>query len=87
MKQFIKSNQTHVKRNSTTCEVLEYLFDQPNLGIARAKINGRYPTEQNKKAVNNGCDIIYFVLEGSSIVHTENGDFKLEKQCTCLWRG
>ncbi|MFH1254531.1 MAG: hypothetical protein V1646_03810 [bacterium] len=79
MKKFIKANQTHIKRNSTTCEVIEYLFYQPNLGIAHAKINGRYPDEQNKKAINNVCDIIYFVLDGSGLVHTENGDFNLEK--------
>jgi len=79
MANFIKSNKTHVKKNSSTCEVLEYLFDQPNLGIAHAKINGRYPTEQNKKAANSSCDIIYFVLEGNGIVHTESEDFKLEK--------
>lgn len=79
MKKFIKFNQTYVKKNSTTCEMSEYIFNQPKLGIARAVINGRYPVEQGKKVVNNMSDIIYFVLDGGGIVYTKDGIFKLEK--------
>ena len=78
-KEVIKFNQTLFKKNSSTCEINEYIFNRPNLGIARAKIHGRYPIEQGKKNVNNKCDIIYFVLGGSGVVYTENGEFKLEK--------
>lgn len=79
MKKLFKFDQTHVKKNSDTCEVIEYLFNQPNLGIARATINGRYPAEKDKKVVNSACDMIYFVLEGHGTVHTKDGSFSLEK--------
>jgi mannose-6-phosphate isomerase-like protein (cupin superfamily) len=84
MERFIKSNKTHVKKNSSTSEVSEYVFHQPNIGIAKAKINGRYPAVKDKKVINTGCDIIYFVLEGSGVIHTKDGDFKLEKSDALL---
>ncbi|EKE01334.1 MAG: hypothetical protein ACD_21C00156G0001, partial [uncultured bacterium] len=79
MKQIIKFDQAPLKKNSTTCEVNEYMFNQPGLGVARAVINGRYPVEQDKKVINSACDIIYFVLGGSGTIYTNNGSFKAEK--------
>ena len=81
MMKFIKSDsdQVLIKHNSDTCEVMEYIFSQPKLGIARSIINGRYPDLENKKVVNNKCDIIYFVLNGIGTIHTENNVIDMKK--------
>jgi mannose-6-phosphate isomerase-like protein (cupin superfamily) len=78
IQKIIKSNNTFLKRNCSTCEVIEYAFNQPNFGIARAKINGRYPTEQNRKIINKESDIIYFVIGGSGVIHTQDGNSEIE---------
>lgn len=77
MKKIIESSKAFSKKNGGTCEVLEYLFCQPNLGLARAKINGRYPAEQNTRVINKTCDLIYFVIKGTGIIHTPEGDFTI----------
>lgn len=79
MKTFIKYNQTHIKKNDTICTINEYLFEQPSLGIAKATINGRYPSAPDKKCINNTCDLIYYVLEGNGVVSTKDGSVSLEK--------
>jgi mannose-6-phosphate isomerase-like protein (cupin superfamily) len=84
MQKIIKVDQAPVKKNSSTCELNEYLFNQPNLGVARVVINGRYPSEEGKKVINTGCDLMYFVLEGEGIVHTESGDFKARQNDAIL---
>lgn len=78
MKKLIKSNNRLLKNNSSTCKIIEYVFNQPNLGIAHAQISGRYPAEQNKKAINKKCDLIYFVLAGNGTLHTPDGNFEVE---------
>ncbi|MFA6527320.1 MAG: hypothetical protein WCT20_02760 [Candidatus Babeliales bacterium] len=75
----IKLNQTHIKNNSATCQVNEYPFNEPTLGIARSTINGRYPTNAGKKVINTECDLIYYVLDGSGKVETGGETFTLEK--------
>ncbi|MFA5307180.1 MAG: hypothetical protein WC365_07070 [Candidatus Babeliales bacterium] len=78
MIKLIKSNRVSIKNNSQSCTINEYIFNQPSIGIAQALINGRYPTEHDKKVINCESDIIYFVLGGSGVVHTSADDFMLE---------
>ena len=74
----IKKTQTKQKAKTPNCTVWEYQFPNPNLGLATAKINGRYP-EGSKKAVNMQCDMIYFVISGQGTIHHETGDYKITK--------
>ena len=30
--------------------------------------------------MNTDCDMIYFVLEGTGVIHTEDGDFELKQE-------
>lgn len=73
----IKSNEVRSKVNSKSCSVNEYDFPFKNLGIAIVKINGRYP--DSGKAMNTECDEIYYVISGSAVIHTAEGDFKINK--------
>ncbi|MFA5075188.1 MAG: hypothetical protein WC436_03745 [Candidatus Babeliales bacterium] len=78
MNKLIKSNQVFIKKSGTACIISEYVFDKPALGIAQAVINGRYPIDSNKKALNTKCDLVYFVLSGNGIVHTKDQNFTIE---------
>lgn len=77
---YIPRTKTNTKANSPTCTVREYLFNQPSVDIAQVTIEGRYPINQNKKAVNLICDLIYFALEGKCTVNTAQGTYKLNPQ-------
>jgi mannose-6-phosphate isomerase-like protein (cupin superfamily) len=73
----IKKESSHKKQNTEDCTVWEYDFPNKNLGFAVSKINNRYPTEG--KAVNTKCDILYYVISGSGIVHQESGNFEINE--------
>ncbi len=77
MTNFIPFSQTQIKHNGSSCTVNEYIFNQPSIDIAQAIIKNRYPLEHNKKSVNLTCDLIYYVLEGQCIVHTEQKSYTL----------
>ena len=73
----IKKENSKKKANSEACSVWEYEFPSKQLGIATALINGRYP--EQGKAMNRQCEMIYYVLSGSGIIHTEQGDFEMKE--------
>ena len=74
----IKNSEIDSKTNSEACMVKEYKFPFKELGIATATINGRYP--DSGKVVNKKCDEIYYVISGNGIIHTEEGDFEINKE-------
>jgi len=52
--------------------VLEYPFENENLSLDVVTLNGRYP--RKGRAVNEQCDIIYYVLSGQGNVYVEGED-------------
>ena len=73
----IRNVKAKLKQNSEACSVKEYEFPFKDLRIAVAKINGRYP--DYGKVLNTECDEAYYVISGKGIVHTEKGDFEINK--------
>jgi len=63
--------------NAPNCVVNEYNFKSKTLGLATARINGRYP--DSGKALNTECDQIYYVISGSGTIHHEAGSFEVEQ--------
>jgi mannose-6-phosphate isomerase-like protein (cupin superfamily) len=73
----IKKTQSEKKENSKACTVWEYMLPSKLFSFATALINGRYP---DKGWVTNlECEEIYYVVSGLGVVHSEHGDFKIEK--------
>ena len=73
----IQKEDAREKVNSKSCTVWEYDFPSKDLGIATARINGRYP--EKGKAMNTKCDEAYVVISGEAIVHHQTGEFKIKK--------
>jgi mannose-6-phosphate isomerase-like protein (cupin superfamily) len=57
--------------------VWEYLFPSNDFSFATALIDGRYPEE--KRVANLECEEVYYVISGDGVVHSEKGDFEIEK--------
>ena len=74
---FIKKSKSQKIENSKDCIVWEYTYPSNQFSFATALINGRYPEE--RRVVNLDCEEVYYVLSGSGTVHSEKGDFDLEK--------
>jgi mannose-6-phosphate isomerase-like protein (cupin superfamily) len=73
----IKKEDTKEMANSETCTVWEYAFPSKKLGIATARINGRYP--EKGKAMNTECDLIYYTISGKGVVHIDDNDFNIKQ--------
>jgi mannose-6-phosphate isomerase-like protein (cupin superfamily) len=73
----IKQTKAKKIQNSKSCTVWNYEFLNKKISYATALINGRYP--EKGKAVNLKCEQIYFVISGSGIIHSEKGNFKINK--------
>lgn len=73
----ISKSQTKKIDNSAQCTVWEYLFESKDVSFATAKINGRYPDKGT--VANMECEEVYYVINGSGIVHSEFGDFEINK--------
>ena len=48
------------------------------MGIVTATINGRYL--DSGKVINKICDEICYVISGNGVIHTEDGNFKINKE-------
>jgi len=55
----------------------EYPLHNKNLGIALAKINGRFPV--SGRTINKVCQEIYYVISGSGKVFIEDEVFELNE--------
>ncbi|OGY87703.1 MAG: hypothetical protein A2233_02025 [Candidatus Kerfeldbacteria bacterium RIFOXYA2_FULL_38_24] len=71
----ISKSDTEKISNSETCIVWEYRFPSKHVSFATAKINGRYPN--NGTVANTECEEVYYVINGSGIIHSEFGDFEI----------
>lgn len=74
----IKKYQSKKVENSKDCVVWEYEYPSSLFSFATALINGRYPDKG--QVTNLECEEIYYVVSGSGIIHSEFGDFKIEKR-------
>ena len=73
----IKKSESKRKENSKDCTIWEYECPSKDLSFATALINERYPKEGRLR--NLKCEEIYYVISGSGIIHSEEGNFKIEK--------
>jgi len=73
----IRKEETIKKQNSADCTVWEYEYPSDGFSFAVALIKGRYPQEDS--AVNTQCEEIYYVINGSGVIHSAKGDFPIEK--------
>jgi len=73
----IKKSESIKHENSKNCSVWEYEFPSQKFSYATSLINGRYP--EQKRAVNESCEEIYFVISGSGTIHSKKGDFKINE--------
>ncbi|HKZ45109.1 MAG TPA: hypothetical protein VJ343_00195 [archaeon] len=73
----IRKNHSREKKNSETCTVWEYPLGSKNLGFAIALINGRYP--EDGAALNEVCEVVYYVISGSGIISCDGKPYKLEE--------
>jgi mannose-6-phosphate isomerase-like protein (cupin superfamily) len=73
----IKKSESKKKENSKSCTVWEYELPSKLFSFVTALINGRYPDKG--MVANLQCEEIYYVVSGSGTVHSEYGDFKIEK--------
>ena len=73
----IEQKEAKIKKNTASCMVWEYGFLHNNLGLALAKINGRYP--EQGKVVNEQCDVTYFVKSGKGKICCGAGVFEIKE--------
>ncbi|MHA1954620.1 MAG: cupin domain-containing protein [Candidatus Heimdallarchaeaceae archaeon] len=73
----IKKSEAKKFENSKDCTVWEYNIPSKDFSYVTALIDGRYP--EKKRVINLDCEEIYFVVSGSGIVHSEKGDFRINK--------
>jgi mannose-6-phosphate isomerase-like protein (cupin superfamily) len=59
------------------CFFWGYNSQNENMSFVRAYIDGRFTN--NGRVANTDCEEIYFVLDGSEIIHPEFNDFNVEK--------
>ncbi|XLQ19739.1 MAG: cupin domain-containing protein [Candidatus Moraniibacteriota bacterium] len=73
----VKKTDAKQVSNSDKCTVWEYDTQTENFNVATAYIDGRFPDE--KRVVNLELEEIYYVRSGSAVIHSEKGDFNIEK--------
>jgi len=73
----VKKSQAKQVSNSDKCTVWEYDTKTKNFNVATAFIDGRFPDE--KRVVNLELEEIYYVQLGSATIHSEKGDFEIQK--------
>ena len=69
--------EKQVGDNSVGITIVKEYFSQvtPNLGLATATINGKYPPDKASVwAINEQVDEIYYVLEGTAKIIYQDGD-------------
>ena len=89
----ISSSETSIYVNGKCCEKTQYDFNNPNVGFAISKINGRYP--EVGFFVNEDVQELIYVLEGSGSLFQKNNtiSFKkgdgilIDKGEACYWEG
>jgi len=78
----LKKEQRKEKQIAKNSFVWEYPLHNKNLGIALAKINGRFP--DSGRVLNKVCQEIYYVIGGSGRIFIENEEFELNEGDTFL---
>jgi len=73
----IKKDQSIEKKIASDSFVWEYQFNNKNLGVIKAKINGRYP--DSGRTINKVCQEVYCVVSGSGKIYVENDEFELNQ--------
>jgi mannose-6-phosphate isomerase-like protein (cupin superfamily) len=77
MTSFVPKAEAEKIPSTPHCTVWEYRVPSQTSSFCTAKISGRYP--ETGEAANSGCEQLYYVISGSGTIHSERGDFPLEK--------
>ena len=73
----IKKEERKEKQIAKNSFVWEYPLHNKNLGVALAKINGRFP--DIGRTINRACQEIYYVIGGSGKIFIEDEEFELNE--------
>jgi len=73
----VRKNQSKKIKNSRSCTVWEYRIPSKLISFATTLINGRYPDKG--RVANMKCEEIYYVVSGTGVVHSEFGNFRLQR--------
>ncbi len=73
----IKKEQRKEKQIAKNTFVWEYPLHNKNLGVALAKINGRFP--DSGRTINKVCQEIYYVMSGLGKIFIEDEEFELNE--------
>jgi mannose-6-phosphate isomerase-like protein (cupin superfamily) len=71
----IRKSERKEKQLARDSFVWEYPLHNKNLGVATAKINGRFP--ESGRTVNKVCQEVYYVVSGSGKLFVENEEIDL----------
>lgn len=75
----IKKSDSQRHKNSDTCTVWEYNYNDPDSSFATGEIHGRYPDVGfSITAVNEECVEMFYILSGTLTVHTDDQVFVAE---------
>ncbi len=77
MKNIIKKEERLKIQNSEECSVFEYPFDDQDIELSCAKIDGRYPKEGF--VMNEKIKEIFYINKGKGKIDIENKDFDVEE--------
>lgn len=67
----IRQSESEVFKNGNVCEIHEYPFNDPNINIGTAKINGRFP--EAGYLVNEVIKEYAYVIQGFGKIITKSG--------------
>ena len=73
----IRKDQSIEKKIANDSYVWEYQFHNKNLGVIKARINGRYP--DSGRTINKVCQEVYCIVSGSGKIYIDNDEFELKE--------
>lgn len=74
----VKKENRVKKQIAKDSSIWEYPIHNEKLGVALAKINGRFP--DSGKTVNKVCQEIYYIISGSGKIFIEDKEFELNEE-------
>lgn len=73
----LKSTQTNIFPNSTSCTAIEYPLEDPDINAVVIQLRGRYP--QAGRTVNLECKELVYVIKGAGKLVCEGEEVLLKR--------
>lgn len=73
----MKFDKSELFKNGKTCEVREYEFNDPDINIGTAKLDGRFP--ESGYLVNEKVKEYAYVIDGEGSISTKTETFSFAK--------